>query len=90
MLEKSTQFTFKGKREHIATPNTPSIAYPVEHFKIKIPKGSADHVIVPDTIRITFDLDLTLTDKARSVVNNVGRTLVKKKKCLDLVQKRLT
>ena len=84
MLEKSTQFTFKGKREHIATPNTPSIAYPVEHFKIKIPKGSADHVIVPDTIRITFDLDLTSTDKTRSVVNDFGRTLVKKKS-LDLV-----
>ena len=32
MLEQSTQFTFKGKREHIATPNISSIAYPGQHF----------------------------------------------------------
>ena len=59
--------------------NTPNIAYPGQHFKIIIPKGSANHVIVPDTLRITFDLDLTSTGKARSVVNNVGRTLGEKK-----------
>ena len=28
---------------------------------------------------MTFNFDITLTDKARSVVNNVGRALVKKK-----------
>ena len=78
MIEHKTQFAFKGKREHIATVNTPNIAYPCQHFKIIIPQGSADHVIVPDTVRITFDLEIESTDKARSVVNNAGRTLVKK------------
>ena len=78
MIEHKTQFPFKGKREHIATVNTPNIAYPGQHFKIIIPQGSADHVIVPDTVRITFDLEIESTDKARSVVNNAGRTLVKK------------
>ena len=78
MIEHKTQFAFKGKREHIATVNTPNIAYPGQHFKIIIPQGSADHVIVPDTVRITFDLEIESTDKARSVVNNAGRTLVKK------------
>ena len=78
MIEHKTQFAFKGKREHIATVNTPNIAYPGQHFKIIIPQGSADHVIVPDTVRITFDLETESTDKARSVVNNAGRTLVKK------------
>ena len=88
MIEHRTQFAFNGKREHIATVNPPNIAYPVQNFNIIIPKGSADHVIVPDTLKITFDLELTSTDKARSVVNNVGRALVEKK-CLSLVQKRL-
>ena len=78
MIEHKTQFAFKDKREHIATVNTPNIAYPGQHFKIIIPQGSADHVIVPDTVRITFDLEIESTDKARSVVNNAGRTLVKK------------
>ena len=78
MIEHKTQFAFKGEREHIATVNTPNIAYPGQHFKIIIPQGSADHVIVPDTVRITFDLEIESTDKARSVVNNAGRTLVKK------------
>ena len=42
-----------------------------------MPHGSRDHVIVPDTVKITFDI--ISTGKARSVVNNVGRALVKKK-----------
>ena len=36
-------------------------------------------VIVPDTVKIMFNLDIKSTEKARSVVNNVGRALVKKK-----------
>ena len=69
MIEKITQFAFKSKREHIATINTPNIVYPGQHFKIKIPKGSIDHVIVQNTFKITFDLQIESTDKARSVVN---------------------
>ena len=76
IIEKSTQFAFKGKREHIATINTPKIAYPGQ--QIKIPKGSIDHVIVPIILKVTFNLDIQSTDKTCSVVNNVGRTLVKK------------
>ena len=52
--------------------NTPNIAYPSQQFKVKTLKGSVDHIIVPNTLKITFDLELTSTDKARSVVNNVG------------------
>ena len=51
MVEHRTQFAFKGKREHIATVNTPNIAYTDQHFKI-ITQGSADHVIVPDILKI--------------------------------------
>ena len=38
-----------------------------------------DHVIITDTVKITFNLDIESTDKTRIVVNNVGRALVKKK-----------
>ena len=79
MIELRTQFAFKGKREHIAKVNMPNIAYPNQHIDIEIPHGSRDHVIIPDTVKITFNLDITTTDKTRSVVSNVGRALVKKK-----------
>ena len=79
MVEHRTQFAFKGKREHIAKVNMPNIAYPNQHTDIEILHGSRDHVIVPDTVRITFSLDIESTEKTRSVVNNVGRALVKKK-----------
>ena len=36
-------------------------------------------MIIPDTIKITFNLDIESTDKVGSLVNNVGRALVKKK-----------
>ena len=86
LVEHRTRFAFKGKREHIAKVNMPNIAYPNQHIDIEIPHGSRDHVIIPDTVKITFNLDIESTDKARSVVNNIGRALVKKK-VLMLVSK---
>ena len=41
--------------------------------------GSRDHVIIPDTVKIKFNLDIESADKVRSVVNNVGRALLKRK-----------
>ena len=79
MIKHRTPFVFKGKRDHIAKVNIPNIAYPSQHIDIEIPHGSNNHVIVPDTVKITFNLDIESPDKARSVVNNVGRALVKKK-----------
>ena len=58
MVEHRTQFAFKGKREHIIMTNTPNLAYPRQHIDIEIPHGSRDHVIIPDTLKIRFDLDL--------------------------------
>ena len=62
----------------MAKVNMPNISYPNQHIDIEILHGSRDHVIVPDTVKITFNLDIESTDKARGVVNNVGRALVKK------------
>ena len=78
MVEHRTQFAFKGKREHIAKVNMLNIAHPNQHIDIEIPHGSRGHIIVPDTVKITFNLDIKSTDKTRSIVNNVSRTLVKK------------
>ena len=79
MPEHKTQSAFKGKREHIVMVNMPNMAYPNQHIYIEIPHALRDHVIVPDTIKITLNLDIESTGKTRSIVNNVGRALVKKK-----------
>ena len=87
MVEHKRQFAFKGKRKHIAKVNMPNTASPGQQIDIDIPHGSRDHVIIPDTIKITFNLDIESTDKARSVVNNIGRALANKKKVLMLGSK---
>ena len=79
MPEHRTQFTFKGKREHIAEVNISNMAYPNHHIDIEIPHGSRDHVTVPETVKLTFNRDFESTGKTHSIVNNLGRTLVKKK-----------
>ena len=89
MIEHRTQFAFKDKREHISKVNMLNIAYPNLRIDIEMPHGSRDHVIIPDIVKITFNLDIESTDKSRTVVNNVDRALVKKK-CSCLVQKTLT
>ena len=71
-----------GKKEHIVKVNKPNIAYPSQHVDTEIPHGSRDHVTVPDTIKVTFNLEIESTDKTRSAVNNVGRALVKKKELM--------
>ena len=77
--EHRTQFAFKGSREHIVKVDIPNIAYPNQHTNIEIPYGSIDDVIVPDTVKITFNLDIESTDKTHTIVKNVGRALVKRK-----------
>ena len=72
IAEHRTQFAFKGKTEHIARVNMPNIAYPNQHIDNKILHGSRDHVIVPDTLKITFNLDIESIDKTRSTAMGVG------------------
>ena len=63
----------------MAKVNIPNIAYPNQHTAIEIPHGSRGHVIVPDTVKITFNLDIDSTDKRLSIDKNVVRVLVKKR-----------
>ena len=64
LVEHRKQFVFKGKIEHISKVNIPIIAFPSQHIDIDIPHDSRGHAIIPDTIKITFNLDITSTDKA--------------------------
>ena len=68
------------------TPSTPNKGYPDQVIQINITRGSSDTVMVRETQRGTFDLDLELTDNPETVVNNVGRKLVAKKPFLQALQ----
>ena len=79
MPEHRIKRAFKVKREYMGKVNIPNIACPSQHISISIQHGSKDHVIVPDAVKITFNLDIESRDKTRSIVNDIGRALVKKK-----------
>ena len=89
MVEHRIPEVFNGTREHMAKSNTPNMTYPSQHIDIKITKRSRDHVVIPNTLKITLNIEIESTDKTRSVVNNGGRALVKKRSSY-LVQQRLT
>ena len=77
MTKRRTQFVFKGKQEHVIKEKHLNNVHLSQYIDTEIKDGSRDHVIVPDTLKFTFNFDST--DKTRSVVNNVGTVLVKKK-----------
>ena len=56
-----------------------NLFYPKPHIDIEIPHGLRDHIIVPVTVEITFNLEIESSGKTRSIVKNVCRVLVKKK-----------
>ena len=50
-----------------------------QHIETEIPHGSRDQVIARNTVKMMFNLDTALTDKTGSIVNTLGRALVKTK-----------
>ena len=54
-----------------------------------MPDGSRNHVTVPDTIKLTFNLDIESTDKTRSIVNNVDRAIGVIRKFMTVCQKNV-
>ena len=83
--ENCIQLAYKGKKEHFVTPNVPNRGYPGQTIKVNIPRGSSDTTMVRETQQLTFNLDLELSkDKARSIVNNIGRAIAVSKKTLSL------
>ena len=78
-----TQWAFKGLREHVVKMNTPNIASPGHEIYIEIPTGSEGDVMIPQIPQVTFNLNVESSkDKARTVVNNLSRSLTVKKELL--------
>ena len=74
-------FGLKAESTLHRTTFTPSSANPGETLYVNIPKLSGDNVIVPNTIRLAFDIEVG-GHANNTLVNNVGRNLVSNFKVL--------
>ena len=68
----------KGVRQSVVVTNNPSSIDQNQQLLVRFPNLGAHDVVVPGTARLAFTVSLTSTDANRTIVKNVGRTVVKK------------
>ena len=68
----------KGVRQWVVKTHNPSTIDENDILTILFPNLAENDVIVPGTARLAFQISLTSTDDKRSIVQNLGRALVKK------------
>lgn len=68
----------KGIRQSVVVTNNPSTIDANQQLLVRFPNLGANDVIVPGTTRLAFTISLTSTDANRTVVQNLGRAVVKK------------
>jgi hypothetical protein len=68
----------KGIRQTVVVTNNPSTIDQNQQLLVRFPNLGAKDVIVPGTARLAFRITLDSTDDNRTVVNNLGRAVVKK------------
>ena len=74
-----TAWGVKGNRQSYVVTNNPSSIDANELLTVRFPNLHANDVIVPGTARLAFNITLNGgTDANRTVVNNLGRAIVKK------------
>ena len=75
-------FGLKAEKTLQRTTFTPSSANPGETLYVNIPKLSGNNVIVPNSVRLAFDLVIVNGEANDTVVNNIGRNLISNFKVL--------
>ena len=69
----------KGERQSVVVTNNPSTIDQNQQLLVRFPNLGAHDVIVPGTAKLAFTISLKSTDDNRTVVQNLGRAVVKKK-----------
>ena len=69
---------FKGVRQSVVITNNPSKIDQNQQLLVRFPNLGAHDVIVPGTARLAFKITLGSGDANRTVVQNLGRAIVKK------------
>ena len=71
-------FAIKCLRQHIIKTNNPSTISPDELLTVCFPDLKENQVIIPRTTKLTFNISLVGTDVNRTLVKNLGRTIIRK------------
>lgn len=68
----------KGVRQRVVVPNDPPTSKPNQTLLVQFPELGENDVIIPGTALLAFTITLTSTDVNRTIVQNLGRAIVKK------------
>ena len=71
-------FALKGLRQHIIKSNNPFTIGRNELLTVCFPDLKNDQVIIPGTMKLTFNISLAGTDVNRTLVKNLGRNIIRK------------
>ena len=71
-------FALKGLPQHIIKTNNPSTIGPGELLTVRFPDLKENQVIIPSTTKLTFNITLAGTDANRTLVENLGRNIIRK------------
>ena len=70
-------FSLKGIQQHIIKTNSPSTIGPDELLTVRLPDLKENQVIIPETMKLTFNISLAGTDVNRTLVKNLGRNIIR-------------
>ena len=69
----------KGTRQKVIVTHNPSEIDQAQLLLVKFPNLGSDDVIVPGTVNLSFNIELSSTaDLNRTLVSNIGRAILKK------------
>ena len=71
-------FALKGLRQHIIKTKNPSTIGPDELLTVHFPDLKENQLIIPSTTKLTFNISLEGTDVNRTLVENLGRNIIRK------------
>ena len=71
-------FALKGLRQHIIKANNPSTIGPDELLTVHFPNLKENQVIIPSTMKLTFNISVAGTDVNRTLVGILGRNIIRK------------
>ena len=71
-------FALKGLGQHIIKTKNPSTISPDELLTLRFPDLKENQVIIPSTTKLTFNIALAGTDVNRTLVENLGRNIIRK------------
>ena len=71
-------FALKDLHQRIIKTKNPSTIGPGELLTVRFPNLKENQVIIPSTTKLTFNISLVGTDVNRTLVENLGRNIIRK------------